>query len=263
MSVMLDKFYLGQIEKAIPPGDPANTTTGYQYQYQVLISGDRSSTLTVLCTVMAPIAGRDHTEESVLATGLRVFVLFPGGSPAAGVIVGCARQYLKPMDAGRGRYWERRFNLITETVEKDFTWQVKHDLGTFIKVEARAVTISDGFGNEVVVNAGLGPIGGSVDVKGGAMSITVKGDVDIKAAGAVSVLAKDVTVKAVTVDVKALSMSATVLKDVSIKAGTVDVKAATINLNSVTGGMVLTTTSQPVCYVTGIPFVGVPIVKAG
>ena len=262
----LDNIYLGIIDKVIPPGDPSNTTQFFQYQYSVLVTGDYQAIFPVICSVMSPVAGRDKVEESILSTGLRVFVVFPsGGSPACGLIIGCARQYIKPQDITRGKYWERRYNLITETIASDNTWQVKHDLGMFMKVEGQKITVSDLGGNSVVINAGLpgGLAGGSIDVNCNALNITVKGDASIKATGAVSVIAKDVSVKATTVDVKSISMTATVLKDVSLTAGTVDVQAVSINLNSYTGGMVLTTMSQPVCYVTGIPFVGTPLVKAG
>ena len=260
----LDKCYTAIIEKVIPPGADGDLSHGYQYQYQVLVNGDQWSAFRAMCVRMDQSAGRDYTEESILSSGLRVFVMFPCGSKSLGIILGCARQYLTPQDPGRGKYWARRFNLITETIEKDNTWQLKHDLGPFIKVEGRKVTVSDSYGNEVIVNAGTPAGGGSVDVNAGALNVTVKGDITVNATGDVNVKASNATVTAQNVEVKATSVKATVAGDVSLTAtGNVDVKATSVNLNQVLGGEVLTTLSQPTCYVTGIPFVGVPTVKAG
>ena len=264
MVAQLDKLYTAIIEKVIEPGADGDLSNGYQYQYQVLINGEHWSTFRAICVRMDQAAGRDYTEESILSTGLRVFVMFPCGSKSLGIILGCSRQYLAPQDPSRGKYWARRFNLITETIEKDKTWQLKHDLGPFVKVEGQIVTVSDSYCNEVIIKAGTPLGGGSVDINAGALNVTVKGDVTLNATGDIKVTASNATVTAQNVELKATSVKATVAGDVSLTAtGNVDVKATAVNLNQILGGQVITTMSQPTCYVTGIPFVGVPTVKAG
>lgn len=278
---LLTGLHFGTIEKVVPPSDDKNESKT-QYEYEVNITIDRFASIPVKCILMDRFGGwYDEYEDRILTAGTSVFVMMPRGNRVTGVIIGMPRMSTvaqteptgKPLadppysTASPGfpssRRYEKYFLNFTETYEKNTTlgeWTFKHDLGPFIKVEGTKVTISNGATETITIGEGsvtVEAVDAKIDAKKSVEVKALGGDINVTATiGNVNVKANEVKVNCKTVDVKC--------KDAKIVANKVDIKALSgIDLNKILGGMVLTTMTQPTCYVSGIPFKGVPNVKAG
>jgi hypothetical protein len=253
----LDGFYLGTIEETIYPEDPRNTTK-YQIQYIVNLTIESYSQTRVLCIVQDRFGGLDDFEDITLRAGIMVFVQFPRGDPSIGVITGCPRRYTKNQSLANGRYWKKRFNKITQSVDQQTNWKVEHDLGNYITITPTQIIIDDGKLNKFTIDQT-----GKITVDSGDLEINVKKNANITIVGDCTIKAKKVDLTAKDVNVTCKKLDATVAGDASITAAKeVSITGSQIKLNGEIGD-VLTTASQPTCYVTGIPFMGSQTVKAG
>jgi len=260
--------FVGTIEEVLPPGSNGNIS-GYQYEYQVAINTEKYSRLVAKCIKMDYSGGSESNfEDEILESNSRVFVEFPNGDVSMGIIIGGSRSY--PLaQPDEGILWRKRFNLVDQTIDNDGVYSVgirpivEGPIGTHITMDESSVTIGDG--KEL-------PTQDSIIVDQASQTITVTcGTWEVKALKEANItVIGDVTVKC-------KNLNATVLGDASLKAKSLDVTAlGEINIKSAQGinmdslqismnkgaGNVITTLTTPSCYITGIPFVGSPTVRA-
>jgi hypothetical protein len=258
----LDQLYYGTVEQVLPPGHALNVSK-YQYEYIVLATCDLYSQMQCRCIRLDPYGSFNNFEDHTFEVGARVFVLFPRGNRTVGVILGGSRFYGPATDVSLGYHLKNRFNEIEQTYTKDGSWELESDDGPRMAVRKDRIEIDDSEGESIVLDKAAKRIevkckDWDVQVEGGC-SITVKGAATIKAQSA------DVQVEA-ECTVKAAEIKAEASGNVEIKAGgKAKVDGSSIELNGFLGQVMTTgpAGSQPRCYVTGIPFVGLPKVKAG
>jgi hypothetical protein len=82
-------------------------------------------------------------EDATLLIGTKVYVMFPRGDMSMGVIIGGVRQFSLPTDAAKGHHWQRRFNEIVQSCDKQGAYTVRSIDGPFVKIEKKKVTISN------------------------------------------------------------------------------------------------------------------------
>jgi len=275
-------IFSGFIQEVLPPSDDFNETE-YQYEYMVTISTDLGAQVPVRCVKMDyGFGGIDGYEDEILGVGHTVFVMFPNTKGGCGLIMGGSRNSINPV-VEAGVRWRKRFKTIDQMVDKNGNYIVAYkeedatgpnDLSSFgpnVIIEKDHVRIQSGDGQDGAAYAG--GLVDSIIIHGDTRTISiitenwnvrvaknctifVEGDCDIKAKNLTAIIAN-------SADIKAGELSAKVLRGAKIDVmGNADINALQINLNGKLGG-VITTATQPTCYVTGIPFNGSKTVKAG
>lgn len=260
--------FFGIIEQVFPPDHKLNQSK-YQYEYQVVMTGDLYCTLPVRAIVMDRFPHLYNSEEIVLDKGSKVFLLFPRNNSSYGVIIGGSRSRPEAMQTTKRAVYRNRINETEYEVgdEGELSLRLRDQpdgiIGAELELTKEQVTL---YADKLLQDNGI-----KLDRKGRKMTfttgdwevlatgdakLTIAGDADIKVAGSAKITAKEV-------DVKSQSLKATILGNAEVKvAGKLSAKAQFIELNGEVGG-VLTTETQPACYVTGIPFMGSLTVKAG
>jgi hypothetical protein len=261
--------FFGIIQKVYPPSDSKNVSK-HQYEYDVVITMEPYTQRTSRCIKNDPSCGSTvNFEDEVLDTGQRVFVVFPLADRTMGVIIGGSRSLLigsKEEDIK----WLKCFNLFEQKIDSDGVWTVKSYLdplkqtvGGNISINNQKVRIGD--------NLTLSPIedyiefdgaSGKITIKAGTWEVSVLKGANITVIGDINVKCNNANIQATgTVDVKAQTINATALNSINLKsASSINIDSASIVLNK-GAGQVLTTVSQPTCYVTGLPFMGSTTIK--
>ncbi len=261
-------MYFGTIEQVFPPDHELNKSK-YQYEYQVLMIGDNYATVPVRAIVMDRIDTIYNSEEIILDKGSKVFLSFPRCDSSFGVIVGGSRTRPEKVKTTKRAVYRNRINETEYEVGDDgeLTLRLRDQpdgpIGPEVELTKQKVTIfadKELGDNGIIIDRLLRKITiqtgeWEVTTQQNA-SLTIAGDANITVAGKANIVAGDtsITTKKLTAKV-AGNASVTV-------AGKLTAKAQFIELNGEVGG-VITTETQPACYVTGIPFVGSLTVKAG
>jgi hypothetical protein len=242
----LDSYYFGMITNVYPP-DSVDNVSKYQYEYQVLITGEDYAQIPTRCIRADLFGSRGDFEDVVLEVATKVMVLFPRGERSVGVIQSGTRNYVAPINGSLGKHWRNRFNKIVRYIDKDGNYSVTSDQGPNLSVKTDKIVIDDSSGNQII----LDKASKTLFIKSGELKIDVSGNIALN-------VAKDSNVS-VTGDCN-VKVSGKAKIEVS---GDCEVKAATISLNG-KGGKVLTTESDPIIdSIFGEPSTGVDTVKAG
>lgn len=275
-------IFTGYIDEVYPPSHEFNRSK-YQYEYLVILNSCLNAAIPCRCIRMDyGFGGLDNYEDETLAVGYSVLVEFPNQDSGTGIIIGGIRNIEHPI-AEAGHRWRKRFKTIDQMIDQDGNYIVAYrttdtgdpeelkNFGPNVIIEKDHVRIQTGDGQDSAAYAG-----GSVDsiiLHGDTRTISiitknwnvrvankctiyVEGDCEVKANNLTATVAKDATIKTGSLNVK-------VDKDAKIDVGkNADITATQVTLNGKEGD-VITTATQPTCYVTGIPFQGSKTVKAG
>lgn len=233
----LNGYYFGTITNVYEPKDKINSS-GYQYQYQVLITADEYAQLPCRCIRGDIFGTNDDFEDVVLEVGAKVMVMFPRGDSSLGIIQGGTRHYPAGQNASLGKHWRNRFNSIVRYIDKDGNYSVTSDSGPSFKLTKNTVELNDSVGEKIVLDKASKTI--TIDAKD--LKINIKNAMSVTVSG-------DVTLNCKNVDVTA-SNNATIT-------------AKEINLNGDMGEVLTTKTMPLVDNITGQPSIGVRNVKAG
>lgn len=242
----MDSFYFGMITDVYTPADKENASK-YQYEYQVLVTGDDYASLPVRCIRQDTFGSGDDFEDLVLAVATKVMVKFPRGDRSLGIIVSGTRNYAAPMDPALGRHWRRRFNKLVQMIDKDGNYSVVSDSGPNLHINTDKIVIDDSAGQRVTFDK----TSKTLTIECNTMAIKVSGDA--------------------TIDVKG-KLTASVGGDMTAKVGgkakidaggDCDVTAANITLNGKAGKVLTTLTDPVVDTIFGEPTEGVDTVKSG
>jgi len=267
---MFDGLFFGTISAIFPPGDKRNSNKS-QYEYEVILTGELYSQMYVRCIKLDLFGGAQfHADDVILDEGYRVFLMFPRGDSQMGVILGGSRQVETPQkEEGEGPRRLIRFNELEQEINTDGDYSIKVKKTEEDEPDAEftisnKTIILDTHPEEEACSVVMDRETQHITIKTkditleltGKKSITVKGDVDITTEGSVNITAKkDCKVQAKSVEIEADTAKVTAKQKASIEAQTIELAGAE--------GQVLTTATQPACYVTGAPFVGSTKVKAG
>lgn len=261
-------MFFGTITEVFPP-DSEQNKSGYQYEYQVSVIGHLYSTVPVRAIVMDTFPHLYNSEERTLDKGSKVFLMFPKNDPAYGVIIGGSRSRPETMKTTKRSVYRNRINETEYEVgdegELSLRLRDKADgpIGAELELTKQKITLymdKEAEDNGIEINK----LTKKITIKTGEWEVTtergvtlnVGGDAKVTVSGKAELIAGDVSVKS-------KSLKATVAGNAEVTvAGKLKAKAQFIELNGEVGG-VLTTETQPTCYVTGIPFVGSMTVKAG
>lgn len=257
----LDKFYFGKVTHIYAPNHPKNKSK-YQYEYEVLITGDDYAQLPMRAIRNDEFGGLDDYSDEILSVGANVFVLFPRGDASIGIITGGGRFYPKAQDPALGKYYLKRFNKIEASIDKDYNYMVKSDSGPFLQVKTNKVVLDDSVGESVVLDKDKK----TLFIDANKWVVHIKGDANITVDGNLTAtVAKSATVKAKDVSVTADASAKIKCKDLTAEAsGNANIKASSISLNGQGSSITTEQSHQNVIdLITGVPCVGVPTVKSG
>lgn len=211
-------IYFGIVEEVRPPEHPLNTSK-YQYIYVVAVKGDARCTLPTPCIKADPFGNINDYEDSTLAVGAKVFVVFPNNDSTLGVIIASARRYKSPMDVNLGHRSIKRFNEIEQSFNKDGSYQINSINGPSVLIEKQKITISnlqtnpsdgksteegspetitlDSVNKTLTINArNLQIIIDNASGGDGNLTISVAGDTTLNVKGNITATCKDATVTA-------------------------------------------------------------------
>jgi phage gp45-like len=267
--------YFGTVDEVLAPNNKKNTSK-YQYEYIVNVKGDRYAIVPVRCMMMDSSGGGLYNYgETILTVGAMVFVTFPGGDTSVGVIIGAARKFQEKQEISeKGSRFKKRFNEIDNIIDTKGKWSVGHTsvavpTGPKVELDRDSIKINDGG----MLGTGIDAQSVEIDrkskkitIKAGEWTLDVSKNATINIIGNAKISCLNATIDAkMNVKVSATNAEVTAKNKVTVDAKReVSVKARTIKLNADTmPGDVLTSLTQPSCYVTGIPFVGSQTVKAG
>jgi hypothetical protein len=259
--IKLDKFYFGKITEVYPPNHP-NNKSKYQYEYQVLITGDDYAQLPTRAIKNDAYGMIDDYKDEILTKNTNVFVLFPRGDASMGVIMGGGRFTAKAQDPAKGKYYLHRFNKIEIGIDKDYNYMVKSDSGPYTKVNTNKIVLDDSVGENITLDKENKVL--SIDAN--KWVVHIKGDANITIDGNLTAtVAKDATIKAKNVNVTAEAAAKIKCKDLTAEAsGNAKIKAKAISLNGEQSPITTEQSHQGVIdLITGVPVIGVPTVKSG
>jgi hypothetical protein len=241
----LDSYYFGMIMNVWGPDAPESASK-YQYEYQVLVTGEDYASIPCRCIREDKYGSRDDFEDIILAVGTKVMVKFPRGDKSMGVIMHGTRAYVAPQNPALGRYWMNRFNKIVRYIDKNGNYSVTSDAGPNLQVNTNKIVLDDSTGESIVIDKDAA----TITITAKTWNVNINGDATMTIGGKLTAtVTGDATVNADKVVVKA--------------KGSAKVDAQSIELNG-QGGQVLTTMTDPVVdSIFGIPTQGVPNVKAG
>ncbi|RLC08540.1 MAG: hypothetical protein DRI57_23790 [Deltaproteobacteria bacterium] len=272
-------LFVGTIQEVYPPSHELNDSQGIQYVYEVWVATEKQAILPVRCTRMDPYGGGLHQfDDLILVAGEQVIMGFPFATTTHGIILGGTRQHTEVQSEDGIMRWKNRMNEIERSISFEGLWKVQHvsessPNGPSVSLNKDIFLINDGGpngdadaeksqfieidipNNTIKIKAGEW----TIDVDRGVTLNISDGDININCINA-KVSAKE------KVDIKSSSGNVTVDagKDVTVKAkgkATVEANTVAIGPKGVAGG-IITTLTQPVCYVTGIPFQGSKTVTA-
>lgn len=270
--------YVGTIVDVLPPSHPLNDSKGYQYIYEVAVATEKYAYLPVWCIRMDITGGGVFNfEDVILGKGNQVFMAFPFEDTSKGVILGGPREETNPVKEEGLIRWEKRFNEISQSISFDGVWKLQYKTevltsGPSMTLSKDTILIDDGGPTATGIDSQyieVDPKNKTIKIKSGEWTLEAKTGVTINvASGDVSINCVNTSISSrQSIDVKAAS------GDVSVEGLNVNVKAkkqavvegTQILLNSKMNPLngVITTTTQPTCYVTGIPFRGSTTVLAG
>lgn len=259
---MNNGIYLGIIKEVYYCNDGENINKN-QVEYRVDVYMQNMNPIDVHCTRLDYLAGTNNYEDVILTESARVYVQMIEPFKNNGTIIGGPRitdkLSLEPTDKSK-MCFKKRFNQITESITTQSMYVVgfqetdKDDdystYGPHMKLNAANITMqADSSGDNAIV---IDRDNKKISINTDKWEVTVNGDSTINASGNCTINVTgscDLTAATLTAKIK----------------GTADIDASTITLNGATGiaGNVITTLTQPTCFVTGIPFVGSLTVKAG
>jgi hypothetical protein len=265
----------GIIQEVFPPSHKENIGK-YQYEYTVDVKASQHSTVPSRCVRIDPSGGGLFSyDDIVLTVGSTVFIAFPGGNTTVGIILGGSRKASTPQEETGKHNYKNRFNQINQIITDAGDYMLQHSStavskGPNINLNRDKIKIDDGgvagtgaasqmvefdrLGNTITVKAGTLNIN---VLKGATINVT-GGDVTIDCINATVTAKKDVSVSGLNIN---LESKVKALLDAKLEAS---IKAQIIKLNGDgVPGQVITTLTQPTCYVTGIPFIGSKTVLAG
>lgn len=242
----LEGYYFGMITNVYLPTDKENASK-YQYEYQVLITGEDYAQIPVRCIRQDSFGSRDDFEDVILNVADKVMVKFPRGDRSFGIIESCTRNYVVPQDPSLGRHWRNRFNKIVRMIDKDGNYSVTSDQGPNLHVKTDKIILDDSAGQKV-----------TFDKKSKTLTIECN-ELKVQVVGNATVDVKGNLKATVGGD-----MTANVTGKATVKiGGDAKIDAANIFLNG-SGGKVLTTKTDPVVdTIWGQPTEGVETLKAG
>lgn len=265
----LPMMYMGVISKVIKPTDSASMTK-YQYEYEVEMALDGGMLQTYRCICVDGQFGSPFDfEDQVLDKNYRVFVMFPRGLPQLGIIIGGSRKSnVKEKVEGNG---PRYLKHLRET-EQEVTSDGEYSIRTLTKSDGPTASEIQLTKTQLVITSNkdkstntitLDQDDVSITVKTGTLTITVENNSKIAINGNATLDVKgDITINCSDAKIKADNIKADV-KNATVKASqNVKVEAMKVTLAG-DEGQVLTTMTQPTCYVTGAPFKGSTKVFAG
>lgn len=261
-------MFFGTITNVFSPENKQNKS-GYQYEYEVSLIGHLYSTIPVRAIVMDGFPHLYNSEEVVLDKGSKVFVMFPKNDPAFGVIIGGSRSRPEPMKTTKRSVYRNRINETEYEVgdegELSLRLRDKADgpIGAELELTKQKVTLymdKEAADNGIEINK----LTKKITIKTGEWEVATERDATIKIGGDAKItVSGKAELNAGDVTVKSKSLKATVAGNAEVTvSGKLKAKAQFLELNGEVGG-VLTTETQPACYVTGIPFIGSTTVKAG
>jgi len=274
-------IYIGTITEVYEPGNPLNDSQDYQYLYEVVVATDKYAYLPVKSSRMDPLGGGLYNYDDVIfAVGQQVFLGFPFSDTSRAVILGGRRQEPDPQEVEGGIRWKRRFNEINQSISFNGVYQVQHSSlafsnGPLIELSKDGILINDGGpsrqqGDPLAQFIEIDSVSNTININSGNWTLKAKTGVTI------NVLAGDVDINCLSANISAkksvdvsttigtINISAGISCDITAK-GKASVKAPILLLNSTGNPLdgVITTTTQPVCYITGLPFNGSKTVFAG
>lgn len=255
------RLLIGTVTDVIPPEDQRSATR-YQHEYYVLATDSLFTQVPLKNVLKMDMFGApDEFSDAILRQGQMVLVTFIGDDYTRPVIIGALRNSPTKTSAEPGDHWLLRYNKINQKVDAQANWSVTSDSGPLATVKTDSVILDDASGERIT----LDKTNGVLTVEARSLKVVVKGAADVQVEGDATVSTKNATVT-VNGDAKLEASGKVDVKaggDVAVEAaGNATVDAAQIELNG-GGGQVLTTQTQPRCYVSGIPYVGVSTVKAG
>lgn len=273
-------IYLGTITEVFPPSHSFNDSEGYQYVYEVVVATDMYSYLPVRCVKMdLGCGGIYNYDDLILNVGQVVYIGFPFLDTARGVILGGKRSEPSPQEEDGAIRAKRRFNEINQSISFKGVWKLEHlskliPVGPSITLDKDKILINDGgisgqSGDSTAQSIEIDARNNTIKINSGEWTIQATKGVTI------NVTAGDVKVSCInaTVDAKQ-NAKVTAKMNVDVEAGvnatvkakvnaTVEATQILLNSKGLPLDGVITTTTQPACYVTGIPFRGSLSVLAG
>lgn len=264
----------GTILEVYPPNHK-NNISKFQYEYLVSCANELQSSVESQCVKADMFTGGIFNYSDVtLGVGYTVFVAFPLGDTSTGVIMGCSRKEASVMPEEGGIRHKQRFNDIESYINHAGEWGIGYvsadiPVGPNVKLTKDDYTISDGGtagdgsdAQSVLIDR----VGGKITINSGDWDLTVNRQANINVTGDLNISCANAKVESKgDVEVKATNAKVDAKLNVEVKAGIqakVNAKFVKLNADGI-AGQVLTTATQPVCYVTGIPFIGSFSVLAG
>jgi hypothetical protein len=225
------------------------------------VTCDLYSQLQCRCVAMDPYGSFNNYQDVIFDVGHHVFVMFPKGDKAVGIIMGGSRFYGKPVNPDLGLHLTRRFNEVEESFTKAGSYEVVSDDGPNFKLKKKSIVLDDASGDNITIDKASKQI----TINCGDWNVKVEKACNIIVGGAANIQAQSVTVKA-SADAQVTAggkVSVNAGGDAQVTAsGNATINGKEVDLNGKTG-MVVTNMTYPFCYVSGIPIIGVPTVKAG
>jgi len=275
-------IYFGTITAVYEPKLGVNETDSseYQYIYEVVVATEQYAYLPVRCTRMDPVGGGQFNYDDIIFTvGQGVFVGFPFNDTSRGVIIGGRREHADAQAIDGAIRWMRRFNEINQSISNNGIWKLQHISATYTNgpsmiLNQDQILFNDGGptgqpGDDLAQSIEIDARNNTITVNSGEWTLNSRqgvtinvtaGDVNVNCINSSLTARQAVNVKAETGDVNVEGLNANVTAQIRAK---VDAKQILLNSNGNPLEGVMTTLTQPTCYVTGIPFRGSTTVKAG
>lgn len=266
----LNSLYVGEIVEVIPTTSEKNKNK-YQYEYTVSIAVEGFVQQKCRCVALDGYIGSFYDfEESVLDVGSRILVMFPNGIPNIGIIMGGLRKTNIPFKVeGKGPRYLKHFRETEQEISSkgimSFRTLTKNTGPVAAEVSLTKETLELSSSKKSNKNfIMLDEKNDKITIKSGEMEITVTKDNNVNITGNAKVkVGGSVTIECGDATIKAKNLNANISGSAKIKVNqTATIDAQKINLAG-QDGQVLTTTTQPTCYVTGVPFRGSSKVFAG
>ncbi len=255
----MNEVYYGTIEEVVPPNNNQNKT-GTEYEYNVLIDYHNGASVLLRNVRRADAFGAgDDFEDLVLLRGQRVLMLCPKGQIYHSYIIAGIRSAFRKTDVAKAHHYLRRFNEIENLIDNLGTWSIKSDQGPNISVGREKIILDASSGDSITIDK----TNKLVQITTNKWDVVVNGNATIKVSGDASLSAKNISATAeenLSVKCKKANIDAQSEVTVKTQKAKIDAKQVTVAGEE---GQVITTATQPTCYVTGIPFVGSSKVKAG
>ncbi len=261
-------LFFGVVQQVFPPDHEQNKSK-FQYEYQVIMTGAGYSTIPVRAIVMDRLTHVNNSEDVILDINSRVFLEFPMNDSTVAVIIGGSRSRPEVQPTSTRAVYRNRINETEYEVgdEGELSLRLRDQpdgpIGPELELTKELITI---YGDKEAADNGIlidrtnkkitiktGDWEVTTEKKG---TITIGGDANIVVKGKANIEAGDTTLKT-----KKLTAKIDGNAEITV-SGKLTAKAQFIELNG-NEGMVLTTATQPACYVTGVPFKGSLKVKAG